>query len=196
MDKIRSCDQTFTLLRKKREQKIHWLQSSSASQKVPVKVKLQPAPELSLTHNTSLSRSGESRDSQKQTYRYIKMQSLHMIVAWENKWPTLPQLDFTTVSCHDIDTLCNIWEAVYRWTEVAWVGALIQNKCLFLTWNKMKLIKKCEVRFTVQDINSTHCSFVQEVRSWTDCYPLGTIHTNLHKVSRVPWTLKQRCASP
>lgn len=23
----------------------------------------------------------------------------------------------------------------------------------------MKLIKKCEVRFTVQDINSTHCSF-------------------------------------
>lgn len=29
----------------------------------------------------------------------------------------------------------------------------------------MKLIKKCEVRFTVQDINSTHCSFVQEVRS-------------------------------
>lgn len=36
----------------------------------------------------------------------------------------------------------------------------------------MKLLKKCEVRFTVQDINSTHCSFVQEVRSLTERFPL------------------------
>lgn len=35
----------------------------------------------------------------------------------------------------------------------------------------MKLIKKCEVRFTVQDINSTHCSFVQEVRSFNRVFP-------------------------
>lgn len=114
-----------------------------------------------------------------------------MITAWENKWPTLPHLDFTTVSCHDIDTLCNIWEAVYRWTEVAWVGALIQS--FFWTWNKMKLIKKCEVRFTVQDINSTHCSFVQEVRSFTFWEQFTQNH---YYLSSVPWTLRQSCASP
>lgn len=51
----------------------------------------------------------------------------------------------------------------------------------------MNLIKKCEVRFTVQDIN----------RSWTDCYPLGTIHMKPPlTVSSVPWTLKESCASP
>lgn len=46
------------------------LQSSSASQEVPVKVKLQPAPESFLTHHESVSRPGGSCDSQKQTHRY------------------------------------------------------------------------------------------------------------------------------
>lgn len=53
-------------------------QSSSASQEVPVKLKLQPAPELFLTQHKSQSRPDA-------TYRYIKMLSLHMIAAWENK---------------------------------------------------------------------------------------------------------------
>lgn len=97
--------------------------SSSAYQEVPVKVKVQPAPESPLTHRESQSRPKASRDAQKEK-RY---KSLRMVAAWENKWPTLPQLDFTTVSRHEIDTL-DTWEAVYRWSEVARVGALIQNK--------------------------------------------------------------------
>lgn len=109
------------------------LRSGSASQEVPVKVKLQPAPESFLTrHKSVVLQVGQvNHVTLRNKPTGIKMLSLHVIAAWENKWPTLPQLDFTTVSCHDIDTLCNIWEAVYRWTEVAWVGALIQNKIFF-----------------------------------------------------------------
>lgn len=125
--------------------------SSSAHQEVPVKVKLQPAPELSLTHQESRGRPREKR-----------YKSLRVAAAWENEWPTLPQLNFTTVSRHEIDT---------RIREKLMVGGRVSRSpdseqvfpLVFFFLNLKEDEVNQEVRWvSVQDINSTRCGFVQE----------------------------------